>query len=155
MEINENRMDEAIGEVILSVKAVMLLCGSSVECREMLKEQVISKQDPEVGEFIEMFQKPKENIVPQLVMAAGEILLASILLFLGIALISPSLVGFEGPGAFLNYFISTQISLINAVPFSPFVILIDFLVAVALLSSAFYALRESAEKLAKAGLRYR
>lgn len=155
MENKDSRMDEAVGEMVLSVKAVMLLCGSSVDCKDYVRNAVIDKQDAEVGEFIELFQKPKEKIVPQIVMSAGEILLSSFLLFMGIALISPALVGFQGPDAFLNYFINTQIALINAIPFSPFVILVDFLIAVALLSSAFYSLRESAEKLANAGLRYR
>ncbi len=155
MDSNKSRIDESVGEMILSIKAVMLLCGNSVECQDQVRERVSSRQDAEVNSFIELFQKPRENIVPQLVMAAGEILLASFLLFFGLGLISPALVGFQGPDAFLNYFISTEVSLVNAIPFSPFVILIDFIIAIALLSAAFYAIRASAEKLAKAGLRYR
>lgn len=155
MESNKNRIDESVGNVILSVKAVMLLCGNSVECRDRVLEQITSRQDAEMNAFIELFQKPRKRVFPQLVMAAGEMVVAVILLFLGIGLIAPALVGFSGPAVFLHYFESTQIYLLDRLPYSPFVILIDFILAIALLSGAFYAIRESAEKIGNMGLRYR
>ena len=155
MEQTEDGMEEEIGNLVLSVKAVMLLCGNSVECRNNLREKINAMQDEEVTGFLDLFHKPQRSIVPQVSMAIGEVLLASILLFIGVAILAPALVGFQGPDAFLHYFVSTQIALINAFPYFPFVLLTDFIIAIALLSAAFYALRESADLFSDAGLRYR
>ncbi|AKA48219.1 hypothetical protein IX51_02870 [uncultured archaeon] len=155
MEQAENGLDEEIGSLVLSVKAVMLLCGNSVECKNALRERINTMQDEEINSFIDIFQKPPRGIVPQISIAIGEVILASILLFVGVGILTPALIGFQGPDAFLHYFVSTQIALINAFPYFPFVILTDFIIAIALLSAAFYALRESADLFADAGLRYR
>lgn len=151
----DHGLDEEIDELVLSVKAVMLLCGNSVECRNNLRDRIQSMQDEEINTFLDIFHKPQRGVLSQISMAVGEVILASILLFVGIAILTPALVGFSGPDAFLHYFVSTQVALINAVPYFPIVLLTDFLIAIALLSSAFYALRESAEKIESAGLRYR
>lgn len=155
MEDTDQGLDEEIDELVLSVKAVMLLCGNSVECRNNLRDRIQSMHDDEINDFIDIFHKPQRGVVPQISMAIGEILLASILLFVGVAILTPALVGFSGPDSFLHYFVSTQVALINAVPYFPFVLLTDFIIAIGLLSAAFYALRESAEKIENAGLRYR
>lgn len=152
---SDHGLDEEIDELVLSVKAVMLLCGNSVECRNSLRERIRDMQDEEIDSFLDVFHKPQRGLLPQISMAVGEIILASVLLFLGVAILTPALVGFSGPEAFLHYFVSAQVALINAVPYFPFVLLTDFIVAIALLSSAFYALKESAEKIESAGLRYR
>ncbi len=155
MESSDNDMDQSIGEIVLSVKAVMLLCGSSVECKERVKEKITSAQDEEFNSFVEMFHTPKKKVIPQIVMAAGEIVIASLLLFVGIAVLSPALEGFNGPSALLHYFVSTQVFLIDSFPYFPFVLLTDFILAILLLSAAFYSLRESAELIVNTGLRYR
>lgn len=155
MEQSENGLDEEIGNLVLSVKAVMLLCGNSVECRNNLMEKIKNMQDEEMTTFLDLFHKPQRSIIPQVAMAIGEALLASILLFVGIAILTPSLVGFSGPDAFLHYFLTTQMMLVNAFAYFPFVLLADFLIAIALLSASFYTLKESADLFNDAGLRYR
>lgn len=155
MEDPKYDMEEEVDSLILSVKAVMLLCGNSVECREELREKVTAMQDEEFNAFLDVFQKPQRGILPQVSMAVGEVIVAAVLLFVGVGLLTPALVGFRGPEQFLHYFEATQVALINAVPYFPFVLLADFMIAIALLFAAFYALRESAEKIQQAGLRYR
>lgn len=155
MEQTENGMEEEIGSLVLSIKAVILLCGSSVECRNNLRDKINAMHDEEVIAFLEVFQKKQRRMFPQISIAIGEVILASILLFVGVAILAPALVGFQGPETFLHYFVSTQVVLINAFPYFPFVLLTDFIIAIVLLSAAFYALKEAADLFSDAGLRYR
>ncbi len=155
MDSQDRNLDESLGEVVLSVKSVMLLCGNSVECQDKVRERIKTMQDDEVEAFIDLFKRPRKNVIPQLAMAAGEIVLASMLLFLGIGILAPSLGGFNGPSSLLAYFESTQMYLINALPYFTIVLLADFILSIVLLSAAFYVLRESADLITNSGLRYR
>jgi hypothetical protein len=140
--------DEALSRLLLDIKALMLLSGPDPSLQALVKERIASSHDEEVVKFVSMMNSPKpESGWASLLIAISEMLLASILAVVGLALLAPSIVGFSSPNQLFSYF-SQIVSTISPRSLSnPIIPVGEFVMAVLLLIGAFYNLRIAASHL--------
>jgi len=140
--------DEVVSRLLLDIKALMLLSGSDASLQTLVNEKIVSSHDEEIVKFVSMMnvQKP-ESGWSSLFIAISEMLLASILAVVGLALLVPSVVGFSSPDQLSSYF-SQIVSAISPKSFSnPIIPAGEFIIAVLLLIGAFYNLRTAGANL--------
>jgi len=140
--------DEVLSRVLLDIKALMLLSGSETSLQILVKEKIVSSHDEEVVKFVSMMSSRKpESRWASLLIAISEMLLASILAVVGLALLAPSILGFSSPDQLSSYF-SQIVSTISPKSLSnPVIPAGEFIIAVLLLMGAFYNLRIAAANL--------
>ena len=87
-----------------------------------------------------------------LALALGELLTAAILTIAGAVVLVPTVVGVNTLASLVQYFAEKTSGTVGTSPLSPYLSFMEFAVGVVLLLSAFFALREAALNLKKAGL---
>lgn len=153
LKSEKSSSDILIDKLALDIKGVMLLLREDERVSESLHTKIIESHDEDMREFTKIIRRKRIVGTKRLFfMATGEIILCSLLVIVGISLISPSLLGFLTPSDLLRYFESVNTSLESLGLYLGLVILIDFVLAMMLLLSAFYSLREAAGHLKEAGL---
>jgi len=142
--------DEVLSRLLLDIKALMLLSGSDGTLPALIGEKIASSHDEQISTFVSMINSSSKKASgdrSSLFIALSEMVLASILAVVGLALLAPSIVGFSSQTQLKAYFdqiigaISVQ-SLSN-----PVIPASEFIVAVVLLIGAFYNLRVAAASL--------
>ena len=78
--------------------------------------------------------------------------MASLLVVGGAIALVPTVVGASTLSSFVQYFAERASGTVGSSPLSPYVSFVDFGIGVLLMLSAFFALREAALNLKKAGL---
>jgi len=151
MATRSTAADEALSRLLLDIKALMLLGGSEEAVAEAVRERITLSHDEQISSFVSMLvasSKKKENRTgADLFIALSEMILASILAVMGLAILVPSIVGFGSEGQLVAYF-DGIISGISVHSLSnPIVPAGEFVIAVLLLIGAFYNLRLSAASL--------
>jgi hypothetical protein len=142
--------DEVLSRLLLDIKALMLLSGTEGSLPEIVRERIVSSHDEQISAFVSIISDPSKKTAggkSRLFTALSEMVLASILAVVGLALLAPSIVGLGSQQQLEVYFdqiingISVQ-SLSN-----PIIPAAEFIIAVVLLIGAFYNLRIAAETL--------
>lgn len=142
--------DEALSRLLLDIKALMLLGGSEGTISTDVKEKIAMSHDEQISTFVSMLMsssKKEERAGSQLFIALSEMILASFLAVIGLAILAPSIVGFGSQAQLVAYFdeIISGISIHSLS--NPVVPAAEFVIAVFLLIGAFYNLRISAASL--------
>jgi len=142
--------DEVLSRLLLDIKALMLLSGSEGTLPAAIKEKIVSTHDEQISAFISQIsassKKPADG-KSLLLIALSEMILASILAVVGLAILAPSIVGFSSQIQLVAYF-DQIISAISVQSLSsPIIPAAEFVIAVLLLIGAFYNLRMAAANL--------
>ena len=150
---SEKRADELLDKVILEIKAMVLLEGSDSQLRERLQQKMVESHDESMRRFVRAVQLggPRET-GRSLVVAVGELVLASLLVLAGAVVLLPTVSGISTPAALVKYFSEQIYGSIGSSPVAPYLPLVEFILGAILMVSAFYALRQAALNLKEAGL---
>jgi hypothetical protein len=153
LSAGETRSEDLTDKLILDIEALALLYGTEAELREKLEGTILESHDENLRKFVKALQTegPRET-GRRLVIALGELLMASLLVVAGAIALVPTVVGASTLSSFVQYFAERTSGTVGSSPLSPYVSFVDFGIGVLLMLSAFFALREAALNLKKAGL---
>ncbi len=142
--------DEALSRLLLDIKALMLLSGSDGTLPALARDRILSSHDEQISAFVSMINsssKKTNSDRSSLLIALSEMVLASILAVVGLALLAPSIVGFSSQTQLKAYF-DQIISAISVQSLSnPVIPATEFIIGTLLLVGAFYNLRIAAASL--------
>ena len=152
-----NQVDALADRLILEIKALMILGRSDGESLDnLVKERIAFSQDSQVADFSRIIketgqEKPKVNSL--IFMALGEMILASVMAILGLAILAPSVGGLDSPSKILNYFAQVfQSTASSQSSLSPVVSAVEVILSLLLIMGAFYSLRKAATTLKESRL---
>lgn len=134
----------------MDIKALMILGGSDQSLSQIVEEKIALSRDSQIASFVSLLQVKKARPEPiriNVFIALGEMVLASILAVVGLAILAPSVTGLSSPSQLLAYFSQAMSSVSNNSFVSPVVPIGVFLLALLLLIGAFYNLRVAASNL--------
>ena len=153
MTSDESRTEDLLDRLILEIKGISLLYGSEAELRDRLEEKFAESHDESVLKFVRALQmeRPAETR-GMLALALRELLTAALLTIAGAVVLVPTVVGVNTLASLVQYFAEKTSGTVGTSPLSPYLSFMEFAVGVVLLLSAFFALREAALNLKKAGL---
>lgn len=153
MDKNEKAGEEILARLKLDVKALTLLYESDSDLRPVLEESLLESHETYLTRFVGLLQsrRPPEDggSVP---MALGEIVLASFLTVVGLAVLVPVMAGLTNPQQWVKYFSGAVTQSRSSGPLYLGVPLLDFAFSAMLLLGAFYTLRRASKNLKDAGL---
>lgn len=142
-----------LDRLILEIKAVALLYGTDAELRERLEAKLTDSHDEGVRRFVRALQRETRMETGRLfAIAIGELVMASLLVVAGTIALIPTVAGVNSLAGLAQYLAERVGEVAVGSPLSPYVSLIEFALGVALILSAFFALREAASNLKQVGL---
>lgn len=152
-EIESEAARDLVDRLILDIEAVMLLQQTDPGIAAELKSRIFQSNEEPIVEFKRILQSERSVGTKGLFfVSAGEIIFASIMMLVGLSLISPSLLGFLTPEDLILFFESIDASLIQAGLYLSLVVLVDFAIAILMMIGAFYSLMQAALHLKQSGL---
>ena len=153
MSADEARTEDLLDRLTLDVKAIALLYQSEEELRDRVKGKIIESHDESVRRFVKALQSngPDETR-GRFALALGELVIAAILVVGGAVVLVPTVAGVSTVSCLTQYFAERASGAVATTPLSPFLSFMEFAVGAVLLLSAFFALREAALDLKRAGL---
>ncbi|HXW36652.1 MAG TPA: hypothetical protein VEJ36_01935 [Nitrososphaerales archaeon] len=139
-------------KLVLDMKALALLNPSDKDLQKLVTENLLDSHDDQVRRVLDSIKsvsprKGEGNVV----IAVGELLLASFLMIAGLVAIAPFLAGVSSPSTLLQYFSSSIGTLATSPAFFPVLPELVVLLSVVLLMSALYALRKASATLKEQG----
>jgi hypothetical protein len=150
---SEKRTDDLVDRLILDIKALVLLHGSEADLKDKLTNELVGSHDESIVKFVKALQRGERQKSGGLIlMAAGELVLASLLVLAATIILVPVFVGLNSPGAFLQYLLQDTYSGLGGTPLGQYVSLIEFALGAVLMVSAFYSLRQAAFNLKESGI---
>jgi hypothetical protein len=151
LTVEESKRDDVLDRLILDMKGASLLYGGS-ELEDRL-EQLTKSPDEDVQRFLRAVQVKKAvKWRSKVVIAAGELFMAAILVVAGTAMLVPSVVGVDSLSGLSQYFSILLHGGSTQSPLTPYLSLIEFGIGIVLVISAFFALGEAASNLKESGL---
>ena len=153
MAAGEEQAEELLDRLVLQAKAVSLLYGSEAELRKKLEGRLVDANDESLRRFVDALQTGGRGRTGSLVVVAlGELVLASLLVVAGTLILVPTVVGISTLSGLVQYF-SERISSSSGASFlTPYLSFFEFAIGVVLVISSFFALREAASHLKEAGI---
>lgn len=153
MTSDEAKTEDLLDRLTLDIKAMALLYQSEEELRERIDEKIIESRDENVRRFVRALHSDgPEETRGRLALAVGELLTAAILVIAGAVVLVPTVGGVGTLSSLVQYFAERTSGTVGTSPLSPYLTFMEFAVGVVLLLSAFFALREAALNLRRAGL---
>ena len=152
MATDEARTEDLLDRLILEIKAVALLYGSEEELRDRLQGRIMESHDESVRKFVTAIQAHPGETRGRVALALGELLTAAILVVAGAVVLIPTVAGVDTLSSLAQYFAERTSGTLVTSPLSPYLTFMEFAVGTVLLLSAFFALREAALNLRRAGL---
>ena len=153
MSTSDERREGLLDRLILDIKALVLLQGSTGELEQNLQRKLLDSHDEEVRRFVGSLQvRRKPEAGRLLVIAVGELILSSLLVLVGTLTLIPTMVGITSPEDLLNYFVGQFYGSLGGSPFSQYTGLIEFVAGALMILAAFYTLRQAALSLKEARL---
>lgn len=142
-----------VSKLALDVKALALLYGSDTKLYSLLQKEFIESRDEDIMRFVEALQgNHKSHPDGGLIVALGEIILASFLAILGIVAFIPNLIGLDTPQALFDYFSGLVPPSLDSGPLFSTVAAVEFVFAALLMLGAFYTLRQASVNLKHSGI---
>ena len=133
-----------------------LLYQSEEELAERVEEKITGSHDENMRRFVRALQSHgPEEARGKLALALGELLTAAILVVAGAVVLVPTVGGVGTLSSLVQYLAERTSGTVGTSPLSPYLTFMEFAVGVVLLLSAFFALREAAVNLRRAGLAVR
>ncbi len=141
--------EEILTRLVLDIKALMLLSSSDPSLAHEIEERIASSHDEQIVAFANLISSKKkpESGRAFLFIALGEMVFASILSVLGLALLAPSVAGLSSSNQLQSYFTEIVSKTSSSTFSNPLIPVGAFILAVLLLLSAFYNLRIAAANL--------
>lgn len=156
MSSNEAKTEDLLDRLILEAKAIALLYSSDAELKEKLGAKLTNSHDEGVRRFVRALQGETRMETGRLfAIAVGELVMASLLVVAGTVVLVPTVVGVNTLEGLAQYLAQRAGGSAVGSPLSPYLSLIEFAVGAVLVLSAFFALREAASNLKRAGLAVR
>ena len=156
MASGEDQAEDLLDKLVLQVKAVSLLYGSETELRRKLEGKLVGSNDESVKRFAKALQTGEGGRTGGLVVVAvGELVLASLLVVAGAVILVPTVVGINTLSGLVQYFSERVTSTVGQSFLTPYLSLAEFILGVILVLSAFFTLREAAAHLKEAGISVR
>ncbi len=153
MSVGDERTEELLDRLTLDIKAFVLLHGSDSDLRAKLQRELADSHDESIRKFVESLQPDRRPGTGRLVViAAGELILASLLVLAGTVTLVPVMAGITSPQGLINYFAGQVYNSLVSSPLYPYTGLIEFAAGALLILSAFYTLRQAALSLKEMGL---
>jgi hypothetical protein len=150
---SEKRTEELADRLVLDIKALVLLHGSEAELKSRLDRKLVGSQDESIEKFIKALQTAKKPSSRGLfLMAAGELVLASLLVLAGTIVLVPTLIGINSPSSLIQYFAQNLYGGLGTSLLGQYASAIEFVLGALLMVSAFYTLRQAALNLKETGL---
>ncbi|HZW85813.1 MAG TPA: hypothetical protein VFE91_07940 [Nitrososphaerales archaeon] len=153
MGSSESRSEELLDRVVLEIKAMVLLEGSDSALKEKLQSRIVDTHDDSLRRFTKAMQVGgARGSGHLLIVALGELTVASILVLAGAVVLLPTVSGVNTPAGLIQYFAERAYGTLGNSPIAPYLPLVEFVLGAVLMTSAFYALRQAALNLKEAGL---
>ena len=150
---DESKIDDLLDRLVLEIKAIALLYQSEEELRSRVEEKIVESNDEAIRRFVKALQSHgREETRGRLALALGELLTAAILVVAGAVVLIPTVAGVSTLSSLVQYFAERTSGTLVTTPLSPYLSFMEFAVGAILLLSAFFALREAALNLRRAGL---
>jgi len=142
-----------VDQLVLDIKALMLLKQSDQSIQLRLQSAVLETRDEDIQRFLKLIQRKREsNKRASFFVALGELILASLLAIAGLVTLAPAVVGFGSPQQIITYFSDILSFVSQREPSGVLIVFIEFVFALGLLLSSFYSLRLAATSLKEADL---
>lgn len=150
---DEARTEDLLDRLTLDIKAMALLYQSEEELRDRLEGRITASHDDSIKRFVGALQShgPEESR-GRFALALSELLTAAILVVAGAAVLVPTVAGVSTISSLVQYLAERTSGTVGTSPLSPYLTFMEFGLGVVLLLSAFFALREAALNLRRAGL---
>ncbi|MDA4114433.1 MAG: hypothetical protein OK474_10345 [Thaumarchaeota archaeon] len=153
MSVDENQGGELASKLKLDVKALTLLYESDLALQAILDKTFTESGDSEMLRFARLLQaRRRPGGLGALLISVGEIILASFLTVLGIAVFIPALVGLVMPQQFLDYFSRIIVPALASSPLFVVAPVLDFVLASVLMLCAFYTLRQASQSIRESAM---
>jgi hypothetical protein len=153
MSVDENRGGELVSKLKLDVKALTLLYESDLGLKAILDKTFTESGDAEMLRFARLLQsRRRPGGLGALLISLGEIILASFLTVLGIAVFIPALIGLVMPQQFLDYFSRIVVPALASSPLFVVAPALDFVLASVLMLCAFYTLRQASQNIRESAM---
>jgi hypothetical protein len=153
MADKEESLDPIMERLFLDIKSIMILGRNDPQVQNDMRRRIFDSYDEDVANFRELIQKGKVIEFRNLFfMAVGEIVFSALLLLIGLNLLIPSIFSVADPSRIVDYFKNFIITYSNSIGFFDIIIIVDFLISILMLVSAFYMLRQASGNLKEAGL---
>jgi hypothetical protein len=135
-------LEQISNKLLLDIKALVLLTGSEEALRRIIRSQFAGSHDDQIRMFSSLLGAERPSGAKSLFFSSlGQLVLASFLIIAGLVTLAPGLLGLTSPAQIVNYFVQA-LQAFSVKPLAdPLLPLIDFLLAVGLLLSAFSTLR--------------
>jgi len=152
MSQDGRQSDSFLSKVALDMKALALLHPSDAELRAVIRAGLLDSHDEQLDRVIHLLNSERpEKTTNSVALALGQLLLGSFLMVAGIVAIAPFMMGVSDTSALVKFFGAALSSATSAPAFFPVLPELVILLSVALLLSAFYALRSASTTLRDAG----
>jgi hypothetical protein len=147
----ERRADELMDKLILSIKSLVLLQASDELLKEQLETKLKDSKDESLQRFVRALSAEGEARTSLVMIALGELVLASFLILAGTVVLLPTLAGINTASELVTYFSESFNGVVANTALSPYLPFVEFILGLVLMLSAFYALRHAATSLKEAG----
>jgi hypothetical protein len=150
----EDQAEDLLDRLILDVKAVSLLYPTEAELQDRLEERMVRSNDESIRKFVKALQFRGGGGQPGrlLIIAMGDLLLASLLVIAGAVILVPTVVGVNTLQGLVQFFADRSSSGTVGSFLTPYLSFVEFALGAVLVISAFYSLREAASNLQQAGI---
>lgn len=150
---DDHDSDQTASRLLLDIKALNALYPADTELRRVLERSLVDYTDDDVKRLTDAIHPARRvSRSGSVLIAAGEILLASFLAILGIGAFAPSIMGFDSPQQLSSFFSSELASSFGSGPLSTSAPIVVLALSVLLIIGALYLLRRAATELKEAGL---
>lgn len=143
----ESPTDSIVNQLVLNVKALMLLGESKESIERVVNDKLSSSHDEQIQEFVSILQREKAkkgSSKAYILTAAGELILASFLIIAGLTTILPSVVGLSSPEQLVSFIGQITSSVSVQTLRNPIIPAMELLLAIGLLLGAFHTVRIAA-----------
>jgi hypothetical protein len=149
----EDQAEDLLDRLILEVKGVSLLYPSEAELQEKLEGRMARSNDESIRRFVKALQIRGQGQTGRLlVIAMGDLLLASFLVIAGAVILVPTVVGVNTLQGIVQFFAERTSGSTTGSLLTPYLSFVEFAVGAILVISSFYSLREAAANLKQAGI---
>lgn len=148
-----DKSEELLDKIVLEAKALVLLRGSDEELKKRLRTRFIDTQDEGVRKFADLLQtRSRPGHVHLFLIAMGELLLASFLVFAGSLALIPAAAGIDTPAGLAQFFTQKAFGAVGSSPLAQYASFVEFAIGAVLILAALYSLRQAALNVKEAGL---
>ena len=149
----DDQAEDLLDRLILDVKAVSLLYPTEPELQDRLEEKMVRSNDESIRRFVKALQfRGGGQTGRLLIIAMGDLLLASLLVIAGAVILVPTVVGVNTLQGLVQFFAERASGSTAGSLLTPYLSFAEFAIGAMLVISAFYSLREAAANLKQAGI---